>query len=62
MCHTCNKKWQTTPDGRNELLKEDKIRKFGLKETHKYLGILEARDEKWKRHLTELNYQTKKRL
>ena len=42
MCHASNEMWQTTPDGRNGIPNQDKIRKLGEKETYKYLGILEA--------------------
>ena len=38
ICHTGNKKRQTTPDGLNRTTKST----LGEKETYKYLGILEA--------------------
>ena len=42
MYHAGNEKQQTTPDGRNGIPNEDKIRTLGEKETYKYLDILEV--------------------
>ena len=60
MCHANKEKMEKTNIGRNRINKSRKIRKFGEKETFKYIGILESNTikqvkmkEKFKKGISE---------